>query len=395
MKVVAFPYHDWRKSEEWGFRNRDLHLLRGLADHPAVDDILVVDRPVSAAERLVRRRRPFVQGSVVSERSARRRTDRITRVHPRTAVLDILVPDLFGPLLRQRSWWFDIFRDPGVLESIEWALASLDIDESPVIAWTPTVAGAIRRLRPTTFVYDSLDNWITHPTLRRNEAQARAAYAELLPRASTVIAPSPASQAILREWAADVVVVQNGVDSDWFARPRDRPADLPAGPVVGYTGTLGVRLDPDLVGAVADRSPDVTFVFVGPIRERESIRAMLGRPNVVLLGERHYDVLPSYLQHFDIGWIPHRVGEGETGGDPIKTYEYWAAGLQVVSTRLDGFDQWADQMHFMANADDGARIIRGLLDGTVAKRPVEIPRDRTWTAITEVVADLLGASPRG
>jgi glycosyltransferase involved in cell wall biosynthesis len=393
VKLIAFPYHDWRKAEAWGFRNRDLHVLQELAHHPAIDDILVIDRPVSMIERVTTRGPWSVKGSVVTERSSHRRTGRVTRVGPRTAVLDIAVPDLIAPMVRRRAWWFDIFEDPMVLEMIDWATRVLDLTDARVIAWTPTVGPAVQRIRPGSFVFDSLDNWISHPILRRNEAEARIGYATLLPNATAVVAPSPASRAVLQEWASNVVVIPNGVDVERFQSRHPRPADLPAGPIVGYSGTIGVRTDPALIRAVADRLPDVSFVFVGPVRERSAIKEILGRPNVVLLGERHYDALPSYLQHFDVGWIPHRVGQGETGGDPIKTYEYWAAGLQVVSTRLDGFDRWADQLHLIDSPADGARIIRGLLDATIAPRRTDVPPERTWTAIAAEIFGLLDTSP--
>jgi glycosyltransferase involved in cell wall biosynthesis len=394
VRLIAFPYHDWRKAEEWGFRNRDLHILQELAHHPAIDDILVIDRPVSMSERLVRRRPWFVDGTVVAERSIRRRTGRVTRVGPDTTVLDIAVPDLIAPVVRRRAWWFDIFEDPMVLEMIDWARGVVDIAEARVIAWTPSVAPAIQRIHPAALVFDSLDNWITHPILRRNEAEARIGYAAILPNATAVVVPSPASQAVLQEWASNVVVIPNGVDVVRFRDRQARPADLPDGPIVGYSGTIGVRIDQALIGAIADRLPDVSFVFVGPVRERSAIKEIRGKPNVMLLGERHYGTLPSYLQHFDIGWIPHRVGMGETGGDPIKTYEYWAAGLQVVSTRLDGFERWADQLHFMDTPDDGARIIRGLLDGEIAERSIDVPPERTWSAIAAEIIRLLDTPPK-
>ncbi|MEP6638642.1 MAG: glycosyltransferase [Chloroflexota bacterium] len=389
MRLIAFPYHDWRKAEEWGFRNRDLHILQELAHHPAIDDILVIDRPVSMTERLAKRRSWFVDGLVVAERSSHRRTGRVTRVGPHTAVLDIAVPDLIAPAVRRRAWWFDIFEDPMVLEMIDWARRVVDISEARVIAWTPSVGPAIQRIDPAALVFDSLDNWITHPILRRNDAEARIGYAAILPNATAVVVPSPASRAVLQEWASNVVVIPNGVDIVRFQDRQARPADLPAGSIVGYSGTIGVRIDQELIAAIADRLPDVSFVFVGPVRERSAIKEIRGRPNIMLLGERHYGTIPAYLQHFDVGWIPHRVGMGETGGDPIKTYEYWAAGLQVISTRLDGFERWADQLHFMDTPADGARIIRGLLNGTIASRSIDVPPERMWAAIAAEIVQLL------
>jgi glycosyltransferase involved in cell wall biosynthesis len=393
VRLIAFPYHDWRKAEEWGFRNRDLHLLQELAQHPGVDDILVIDRPVSLTERVARRRPWFVKGTVVADRSSLGRKGRVTRVGAHTAVLDIAVPDIIAPIVRRRAWWFDIFADSIVLEMIDWARQVVDMTEARVIAWTPSVGPAVQRIHPAAVVFDSLDNWITHPVLRRNEAEARAGYAALLPGATAVVVPSPASRAVLEEWASNVVVIPNGVDIAWFQERQARPTDLPAGPIVGYSGTIGIRIDQGLIGAIVDQLPDVTFVFVGPVREPSAIKEIRDRPNIMLLGERHYGTLPSYLQHFDVGWIPHRVGTGETGGDPIKTYEYWAAGLQVVSTRLDGFERWSDQLHFIDSPAEGVRTIRGLLDRTIPPRSTLVPPERTWSAIAAEMVQLLDQSP--
>ena len=83
--------------------------------------------------------------------------------------------------------------------------------------------------------------------------------------------------------------------------------------------------------------------------------------NVVLLGDRRVEDVPAYLAAFDVAWIPHRVGEGETGGDLMKKYEYWAAGRQVVTTAVADLDAWARQLHIVRSASEAAAAIRGLL----------------------------------
>ena len=76
------------------------------------------------------------------------------------------------------------------------------------------------------------------------------------------------------------------------------------------------------------------------------------------------------------------MGEGETGGDPIKLYEYWAAGRQVISTRIDGIDQWAARLHLVDTAAEAVGAIQALLAG-VGTTDVSVPEDRTWQVIAE------------
>jgi glycosyltransferase involved in cell wall biosynthesis len=196
-----------------------------------------------------------------------------------------------------------------------------------------------------------------------------------------VYVSAPASRDVLQRWRDDIEIVPNGVDPLVFSGSYSRPADLPTGPIVGYAGKLAERIDAELVAATARSMPGVTFVFLGPILQPSAIAAMRGIPNILLLGDRSYDRLPGYLGHFDIGWIPHRVGAGETGGDPIKLYEYWAAGLPVVSTPIDGWEAWGPGITIVRDAMDAGTVLASILSADHDHRRPQVPPERTWTAI--------------
>jgi len=383
MKIVAFPFHDWRKSEAEGFRTRDAHLLQEFARDPRVEEILVIDRPASLIERAVRRHGAGITGQVVGRATFGRSHARLTSVDDCTRVLDIDDPGIVAPARSPRGWWFDVFRNPATLDAIDWALQRTDSGDAAWFAWTPTPAGAFERFHPRQLVFDSLDNWLIHPVLRREHARARAGYASMLPNAEQVYVSGPASGTVLSQWSNRVTLMPNGVDPNAFFGPFPRPLDLPKGPVVGYAGKLAERIDSELVRDTALSLPSISFVFVGQVLERRSLRPMLRIPNVHVLGDRHYDLIPAYMRAFDIAWIPHRVGQGETGGDPIKMYEYWAAGRQVVATPIDGISVWRDQLHLVSTADDAAAAVRGLIDGSIVPTAVAVPPDRTWGAIAD------------
>jgi len=57
-------------------------------------------------------------------------------------------------------------------------------------------------------------------------------------------------------------------------------------------------------------------------------------PNGTMLGPRPYADLPAYLAAMDVGLIPFQHDPVTYHADPIKAYEYLAAGLPVVATDL-------------------------------------------------------------
>ena len=383
-RILTFPFHDWRKLHVEGFRTRDAHILEAFARRSDVERILVVDRPSSLAERVLRRTAVRATGSVDREWESGAAQASLTEVSSRTFVLDIATRDFVHPVRRRRGWWFDVFASADVRAAIDEAVAQVLGAPSDTIAWVPTVAPVLFG-RAGRVAFDSLDNWLIHPTLRRHASEAEAAYASILPRADQVFASGPASARALARWRPDITLLPNGVDAEVFAGPVERPGDLPAGPIVGYAGKLAERIDDGLVVAVAAGLPDVQFVFVGPVMDGGAIRAMRKQPNVQILGDRSYSEIPAYLRSFDVAWIPHRVGQGETGGDPIKLYEYWAADRQVVSTRIDGSEAWSTQVHLVDDAGQAAATIRGLLVGETAPLPTAIPAGRTWDEIAEAI----------
>lgn len=388
MRIVAYPFHDWNKGVREGFRTRDGHILQQLGHRSDVDPLIVINRPRPRIERWLRQDASATDPLATQDFAGARA--RIHQVGARTYAVDIDTSDVVGPVRGARDWWFDVFAREPVVSAIRWALAELNALGSPALAWTPTVAPALLGTVPSRFVFDSLDNWLIHPVLRRSAPRARAAYAALLPAATTVFVAAPRSAEVLRQWRTDIRVLPNGVDSDVFRAPTSRPSDLPAGPVVGYAGKLAERIHTELVVEVANQMPQLQFVFVGPVLDRRAVRALRHQSNIHVLGDRHYRELPAYVQRFDVAWIPHRVGEGETGGDPIKLYEYWAARKPVVSTPIDGMQRWSASLSLVSDSIEACRAIRDMLADPVVP---PVPPDREWSGITEVLIEPLRTAP--
>lgn len=187
-------------------------------------------------------------------------------------------------------------------------------------------------------LYDITDDWLEadrtpaeHERLVRDEAL-------LMRRAAEVVVCSPAlakGKGKLRP----VTLVPNAVDVDAYRVPRERPADMPEGPVAVYVGTVHTdRIDLDLCVATASAIRNRgSLILVGPAPLDPSDLQRLVSGGVVLLGAKDRDDVPGYLQHADVLVVPHVVTPFTESLDPIKQYEYRAVGRPVVSTPVAGF----------------------------------------------------------
>jgi glycosyltransferase involved in cell wall biosynthesis len=353
--------HGEVKLRSEGMRTRDAHLIEWLARiHPA--RIQVVSRP-----------EPWPRLAL-----ARARHRRL----PIANDVDLVSPEPFvmfpaSPRDRRR-WW---------CESVKW-LPTVDPDAT-VLLWNPIAAAALaQRGHRGPFVVDLLDDWTIHPLFARLGDEIDEAYRCAFDRADGVLANAEGTIALARRYGRDdAILVTNGVDPERFSTVSR--ADGPR-TIVGYAGKLGSRLDVDLVVDTATRLCDVQFVFAGPVVERRVLRPLRNLPNVDLLGDVHYDDYPHLLTTWDAAWIPHRVGDGEIGGDVIKTYEYRAAGLPTVSTPIVGADRLAG-VRVVSRTDMVDCLGQLVQQGTrLDREPTEIPREHHWSEKARVLASVAG-----
>src|SRR5262249_28724143 len=130
--------------------------------------------------------------------------------------------------------------------------------------------------------------------------------------------------------AKRAVHIGNGADVAPFGVPHPQPAEYDAipGPRVLYVGTMAEWFDYDLVAEAARRRPTQSFVLIGPADFAR--RRLPQLPNLHILGPRPWSALPGYLQHAQVGIVPFDVNNHRDlvrGVNPIKLYEYAAAGL--------------------------------------------------------------------
>lgn len=205
-------------------------------------------------------------------------------------------------------------------------------------------------------LYDVTDDWLAADRPAAELERIGVAEEWLLANAGEVVVCSPEllrRKQPLRPGAAHpIAVIPNAVDAAAYRVPTARPFDLPPGRTAVYVGTLHRdRLDVDLCVATATALGGTgTLVLVGPNALDAADTVLLAHAGVALLGAKNRNEVVAYLRHADVLVVPHVVTSFTESLDPIKLYEYQAAGRPVISTPVAGFRDAGDPRITIAGA---------------------------------------------
>jgi glycosyltransferase involved in cell wall biosynthesis len=262
------------------------------------------------------------------------------------------------------------------------ACRRLGMDNPILWSFVPQAEVLIDALAPSQILYYNDDD---HAAKKGIDAESfAAAERRFATRADVILCSAPALSERMRQLNGHVVDAPNVADTELFATalddgPVDRAVAALPGPRVVFTGAIVAnKLDLGLIAAMCAARPDWSFAFVGPVgpgdpsTDVSSLRAIA---NLHLLGPRRYEELPAVLRGADVAILPYITGGEMRSVFPMKTYEYLAAGLPVVSTRLPALDGVADIVRADTGAEMAQRIAEAMQGDDATRR-----RDRSQRA---------------
>ncbi len=203
-------------------------------------------------------------------------------------------------------------------------------------------------------------------------------------------------------------LLRNAADVEHFlSAGRPMPEDLRElpGPLVGFVGAVAGWVDLELLRAVALKRPEWSFVMVGSVFEGSlgadaaGIDAVRDVANVHFLGFRNYEDLPAYFEAFDAAIIPFKLSALTDDMNPIKLYEYLAAGLPVVSTPTREVEVLGlGEVGVASEPDDFVaeleRAFATRWDPELQDRRVALARANSWDARVDAAWPNLVSRPR-
>jgi len=282
---------------------------------------------------------------------------------------------------------------------IRRAVRALNKDvNKPIQVWSfaPDVPYLVGAFGEECFLYYCVDEYTQFEGFASE--RIAASEREQMERADIVITSSKPLLEAKSVVRPDAQLVRHGVDYDHFASawrsPPPHLADLAAipRPIFGFFGLIHHWVDRGLIAEVARRRPLYSFVLIGDCKV--DVSQLAGLDNVFLLGHRAYEDLPAYCAAFDAAMLLFTRTAMTRNINPVKMYEYLAAGLPVVSTplpearRFAGPIRMAESAGAFAEACDRALESLEYMDRETISRLVAA---ETWRAKVEHLSDIVMA----
>ncbi|MCY7352634.1 MAG: glycosyltransferase [Cytophagaceae bacterium] len=249
-------------------------------------------------------------------------------------------------------------------------------------------------LRPELYVYYLRDNLSASTYWKRHGARLEP---KLIVKADLIVSNSIYLTKQAARYNSNAVYIGQGCDQTLFdpdkveAEPSDI-ARLPK-PRIGYTGALtAMRLNVELIEAVATRRPDWQVVLIGPTDESFPKERLLTLPNVTILGARPMRQIPAYLASMDVLINPQVLNEMTIGNYPRKVDEYLAMGKPVVAVRTEAMALFEKHVFLAETTDAFIDSIAKALDGThpsTAKERIAFALSHTWENSVRLLSETI------
>ena len=233
-------------------------------------------------------------------------------------------------------------------------------------------------------IYHCVDEISAQPGMNKKLIQAQER--KLCSLADHVFVTSSSLYSSRSRWTKHITYLPNVVDSDHFSREYlvTSSASIPfefktiPEPRLIFVGALSsYKVDFELIQQLAIKRPDYSIVLIGLIGEGDpstSIEQLLDIKNIHLLGPKPYNQLPRFMHFSSVGLLPCVLNEYTRSMFPMKFFEYLAAGLPVVSTRLPSLEEFTDYMNLANTAEEFASVIDKILSNSSAVDEIRVKK---------------------
>ena len=180
--------------------------------------------------------------------------------------------------------------------------------------------------------------------------------------------------------------LQNGFDEEIFLDKKFVEPDefINDNKVKGvFVGVIREWFDVELLRKIAIKFRDVNFYLIGNC----SINLNNLPTNVKRLGVKPRNEIPNYLKYADFGFIFFKRSEFVDNIDPIKTYEYLACGLPIISTPM----KTLNSIDLPVRIGDGIEEVHDLIRTVIRdpRKEVVDMKKYTWQRKFEEIEEIL------
>lgn len=311
--------------------------LTARGDADAADVVVFLGTAWNRLEAHNTRWRSVLQAWAASQRVARLRVVSYPGMSIRNAVRAKAVrTDSWDPRIEAVVGRLPVLRRHTTFDGLAWRVTARALEavlpstghRRVLVASTPLWAPVLPFMRADRRGFDAVDDWRALASMRQLRGHVVAGYRA----AASLDTVTTVSAALTSRLAADFGIaghtVPNGVEVDRFAAASaEHMEGLPAGSFALYVGVVEDRVDLALLAAARAVMP---VVVAGPSDEPTAQR--LRELGLTWIGAVDQARVPALMRAATVGLLPHRSNALTESMDPMKTREYLAAGLPIVTS---------------------------------------------------------------
>lgn len=370
-KLIFIPYHDIFDFTNTGILTREYSILKFFKDQ-GIQEVYFVSKPRTLLDKKDLNSMGFPSNSIEFEVHQEILKSKKFRYET------LINMSLF---FKKRGWWIEGYKRT----ILNMKKENIDYKNTIVYSNNPFSYSLLEYLKEQGAIvyFDMMDNFAIHPSLSINEKNtAEICYRKIFFVSDFVTCNSNSIVTFcVDKFNKTPILIKNGVfpiknNIDIIDEEIKKKFDMVTGlkkqyvSIVGYIGKLGLRLDEKLIESIVKKNPKVLFVFVGPSLNGQVNKSLenlfMKYKNMITLGSISSCYINNFLDIFSILMIPHSVGEYENGGDPLKLYQYLNVGKPIITTGIEGVDEFKDIItisndievwnHFIKNKTDSYNI---------------------------------------
>ncbi|WP_421808352.1 glycosyltransferase [Flagellimonas sp.] len=358
--LLIVPFHDWRKIQMEGCRTRDSHFIEEFSKKSVTK--LIINRPTTLLEIYLKRRPGLIRGKLILKKGSLF----LYKLDDGLYLIDYVSIDIPGQLFKKFKWFIDRYGDKKLIAFIKQSMDFIGVKENACRILNQNIFASKlnEKIDAGTKVFDAWDNFLKFDVYKSIRDRIEQSYTSFGKSCDLWITNSIDNIGFFKErfHPKEIHLIKNGVDLNRFSKsslqvPNDLQ-EIPR-PIAGFGGKITHLIDVELLNDTIRSTPNVSFVVLGQILDKDVYEAIEKADNFYYLGDKHYDQYPDYVKNFDICIVPYVVDETrKSGANTIKVYEYLATGNKVVGTPSNGLEDLEKNVYLVKSPEQFSKELQ-------------------------------------